>query len=85
MWAITQGTALNVIDRQGNGISAHDNEWIRATLLYLQDNMAIWAAPAIEEFAERKVPFDGKWATFHKEFKACFRMVDKVIDMKEKL
>ena len=47
--------------------------------------MAIWAAPAMEEFALEKVPFDGEWATFYKEFKACFETVDEVIDIKEKL
>ena len=47
--------------------------------------MAIWAAPAMEEFAKGKVPFDGEWATFCKEFKARFEMVDEVIDAKEKL
>jgi hypothetical protein len=47
--------------------------------------VAIWAAPAMEEFAKGKVPFDREWATFRKEFKAHFEMVDEVIDMKEKL
>ena len=85
IWAITQGTALNVIDQQGNGISAYDDEWIYTTLSYLQDDAAIWAAPAMEEFAKGKVPFDGEWATFCKEFKAHFEMVDEAIGIKEKL
>ena len=29
-------------------------EWISMALLYLQDDAAIWAAPAMEEFANRE-------------------------------
>jgi hypothetical protein len=63
MWAMAQGTALNVVDQQGTAIDRCDMEWIRAALSYLQDDASIWAAPAMEEFADGGVPFGGSVAT----------------------
>ena len=71
MWATTQGMGLNVMDQQGESVSSQDPEWIRTALLYLQEDAVIWAAPAMEEFAD--------------EFKARFETVDKAIDAKDKL
>jgi hypothetical protein len=51
MWAVAQGTALNVVDRQGGEVQPHEADWIRAALSFLQDEAAIWASPAMEEFA----------------------------------
>ena len=85
MWAMAQGTALNIVDQQGTAISHRDMEWIRAALSYLQDDTSIWASPAMEEFATGGVPFGNRWDTFRKHFKARFETVDKVIDAKEKL
>jgi hypothetical protein len=28
MWAMAQGTSLNVVDQQGNAVNHHDMEWI---------------------------------------------------------
>jgi len=64
MWAHIQGTALNTVDQQGNVVDRRDTEWIHAALSYLQDDAAIWAAPAMEEYANGNVPFDGLWETF---------------------
>ena len=85
MWALAQGTALNVVDQQGDPVDSRDREWIRAALSYLQDDAAIWAAPSMEKFANGGVPFDGQWATFRDQFKARFETVDEVVDAKEKL
>ena len=85
MWAMAQGTALNVVDQQGNAVDCRDMEWIRAALSYLQDDTSIWASPAMEEFATGRVPFNGQWETFCKHFKARFETVDEAIDAKEKL
>ena len=35
MWAMAQGTALNIVDQQGTAIGCRDMEWIRAALSYL--------------------------------------------------
>jgi Retrotransposon gag protein len=85
MWAMAQGTALNVVDRQGDPVDRQDAEWIRAALLYLQDDAAIWAAPAMEEFAEGRAPFSSRWHTFREHFKARFETIDEAVDAKEKL
>jgi hypothetical protein len=85
MWAMAQGTALNVVDQQRMAIDCCDMEWIRAALSYLQNNASIWAAPAMEEFADRGVPFGSRWETFREQFKARFETVDEAVDAKEKL
>jgi hypothetical protein len=84
-WARVQGTALNTVDRQGTFVDAHDSEWIRAALSYLQDDAAIWATPAMEEFATGQVPFGGRWAQFRDQFKVRFETADEAVDAKEKL
>jgi hypothetical protein len=85
MWGLAQGTALNVVDQQGNAVDRRETEWIRAALSYLQDDAAIWAAPAMEEFVNGGVPFGGLWQNFHTEFKARFETVDEAVDAKERL
>lgn len=85
MWGMAQGTALNIVDQQGNTVDRRETEWIRAALSYLQDEAAVWAAPAMEEFADGRVPFGGLWQNFRAEFKARFETVDEAVDAKEKL
>ena len=85
MWAEVQGTALNVVDQQGNAVDRRDSEWIRAALSYLQDDAAIWASPAMEEFANGGIPFGNTWGGFRDQFKARFETVDEAVDAKEKL
>ena len=58
MWAMAQGTALNVVNQQGNAVSCCNMEWIHAALSYLQDDAAIWASPAMEEFVNESVPYN---------------------------
>lgn len=64
MWVHVQGTMLNIVDQQGNMVDHQDMKWIHAALSYLQDDVAIWAAPAMEEFASGNVLFDSLWETF---------------------
>src|SRR5450756_2506483 len=85
MWAAAQGTALNVVDQQGNAVDRRDPDWIRAALSYLQDDASIWGSPAMEEFASDGVPFDGNCETFRRDFKARFETVDEAVDAKERL
>jgi hypothetical protein len=85
MWAMAQGTALNIVDQHGEAVDCRDMEWIRAALSYLQDDAAVWASPAMEEFAVGRVPFDNQWDHFREQFKAQFEMVDEAVDAKEKL
>jgi len=85
MWAMAQGTGMNVVDEQGNAVGRRNVEWIRAALSFMQDDAAIWAAPAMEQFAAGTVPFGSDWARFHAEFKARFETVDEAVDAKEKL
>jgi hypothetical protein len=60
-------------------------EWIRAALSFLQDDTLVWAAPAMEEFADGGVPFNDNWQRFRTQFKARFETVDEAVDAKEKL
>jgi hypothetical protein len=85
MWAMAQGTTLNIVDRQGGYVEGRDMEWICAALSYLQDDAAIWAAPAMEEFAVGRVPFEERWSSFRKQFKARFETVDEAVDAKKRL
>ena len=85
MWAMAQGTGLNVVDRQGNTVDHRDMEWIWAALSYLQDDASVWASPAMEEFISGRVPFNNDWEKFREQFKAWFETVDEAIDAKEKL
>jgi hypothetical protein len=85
MWGMAQGTALNTVDQQGTAVDRPDSEWICTALSYLQDDAAIWASPAMEEFANGGVPFDNQWENFRQEFKARFETVDEAVDAKEKL
>jgi hypothetical protein len=57
MWAMAQGTALNIVNQNGHAVEHHDIEWICAALSYLQDEASIWASSAMEEFAVGGVPF----------------------------
>ena len=52
---------------------------------YLQDNASIWASPAMEEFTNGNVPFNGQWETFREHFKAGFETVNEAVNAKEKL
>ena len=60
IWAMAQETTLNTVDQQGNAVTLYDPEWIWAALSYLQDNVAIWAAPAMKEFSGSQVLFKGQ-------------------------
>ena len=85
MWAMAQGSSLNVVDGQGNLMDRRDGEWIRAALSFLVDDAAVWAAPAMEVFADGLVPFDNRWEGFRQQFKARFETADEAVDAKEKL
>ena len=85
MWAMAQGSGLNVVDGQGNPIRRRDNEWIRTVLSLMSDDAAVWAAPAMEEFAGGQIPFAGVWENFRTEFRACFETSDESGDAKETL
>ena len=85
MWAMAQGSGLNVVDGQGNPISCRDNKWIRTILSLMSDDAAVWAAPAMEEFAGGQIPFVGVWEYFHTEFQAHFKTSGKSGDTKETL
>ena len=63
----------------------NQTEWIHVVLSYLQDDAAIWATPAMEEFANKGVPFCGQWGIFCAEFKVCFETINKAVDIKERL
>jgi len=51
----------------------------------LQDDASVWAALAMEEFADGGVPFNDNWQRFRTQFKARFKTVDEAVDAKEKL
>ena len=54
-------------------------------LLYLQNDVVIWASSAKEEFSQEAIPFTSSYNTFCEQFKARFETVDKAIDAKAKL
>ena len=85
LWGMSQGAGLNVLDEQGTAIRRRDAEWIRAALSFLQDDAAVWGAPAMEDFANGLLPFGGVWDFFREQFKARFESADEVVDAKEKL
>ena len=82
---MAQGMVLNVVDAQGNVIRCLDAEWICVVLSFLQDNVAIWAAPAMEDFTNGIPLFGGRWDLFREQFKVWFESADEVVDAKEKL
>ena len=82
---MAQETALNVVNQHRAYVEGWDMEWICVALSYLQDNAAISASPAMEEFAVECVPFNEWWTSFQEQFKARFKTVDEVVDAKEKL
>jgi Retrotransposon gag protein len=51
----------------------------------MQDDAAIWAAPAIEEFANGGMLFNHSWKRCCEQFKMRFEMVDEAVKAKEKL
>ncbi|KAH9986440.1 hypothetical protein BJV77DRAFT_1061805 [Russula vinacea] len=75
MWAMAQGSSLNVVDGQGNLMDRRDGEWIRAALSFLVDDAAVWAAPAMEVFADGLVPFDNRWEAFAVDAKEKLRLL----------
>ena len=85
MWAMAQGSGLNVVDGQGNPVQRRDNEWIRTVLSLMSEDAVVWAAPAMEEFANGQIPFAGVWENFRTEFRACFETSDESGDTKEML
>jgi Retrotransposon gag protein len=85
MWAMAQGTALNTVNQHGEAVDRCDMDWIHAALSYLQDDAAVSASPAMEEFAVGRVPFDNRWNHFREQFKAGFKTVDEAVNAKEKL
>jgi Retrotransposon gag protein len=85
MWAMAQGSSLNVIDGQGNLMDHHDGKWIHAALSFLVDDATVWATPAMEIFTNGLIPFDNCWEGFRQEFKAHFEMADEAVNAKEKL
>ncbi|EJF55392.1 hypothetical protein DICSQDRAFT_141950 [Dichomitus squalens LYAD-421 SS1] len=85
LWAMSQGSTLNHVDATGNTISAHDDQWIRAVLSFMQDSAALWATPAMEEITQGTTPFKGLWTEFRTQFKARFETVDEAVDAKERL
>lgn len=55
------------------------------SVVHLHDNAAMWAALAMEEFSDERVPLCSQWAVFQEQFKAQFETVDKMVNAKEKL
>jgi hypothetical protein len=85
MWAMAQGTALNTVNQHGEAVDRCDMDWIHTALSYLQDDAAVSAFPAMEEFAVGRVPFDNRWNHFWEQFKAGFKTVDEAVNANEKL
>lgn len=85
MWAMAQGSGLNIIDGQGNPVQRRDNKWIRTVLSLMSEDAAVWAALAMEEFANGQIPFVGMWENFCTEFQAHFKTSDESGDAKETL
>jgi hypothetical protein len=61
MWAMTQGTSMNVVDHLGNAVCRRDADWIRAILSLMEDEASIWAAPSMEQFEVGVIPLGGDW------------------------
>jgi hypothetical protein len=61
MWAMTQGTSMNVVDHLGNAVRRCDADWIRTILSLMEDEASIWAAPSMKQFKVGAIPFGGDW------------------------
>jgi len=51
----------------------------------LQDETAIWAVLAMEQFMDGGILFNGNWGTFQEQFKAWFETVNKAVNANERL
>ena len=49
----------------------------------MQDDTATWATLAMEKFSNKRIPFANLWQNFCKQFKACFKTIDEVVNTKE--
>ena len=58
-----------------NNGSKDETAWIRSFLGFLKGEAAIWATPHHEEFAEGKLPFNGRFADLVKAFKNRFEIL----------
>ena len=59
-----------------NNGSRDETAWIRSFLGFLKGEAAIWATPHHEEFAEGKLPFNGRFADLVKAFKNRFEILN---------
>jgi hypothetical protein len=85
MWAMAQGTDMNVVNEHGVAVRRRDAEWIRSALSFLQGDAGTWAGPSMDQFADGGPPFGGLWANFCRDFKARFESANDEADAKEKL
>ena len=85
LYAMSAGRSLNTVNPVTQNVTARHDMWIRAALLFMQDEAALWATPYMEEFANGTVPFNGVWGTFKDSFKARFETTDEAADAKDTL
>jgi hypothetical protein len=69
MWAVVQGTSMNVVDQFGRAVGRRDVEWIRFALSFMEGPASEWARPAKDLLGEGETLFEGSWATFREQFK----------------
>lgn len=85
LYAMLAGRSLNTVNLVTQNVTARHDMWIRAALLFMQDEAALWATPYMEEFANGTVPFNGIWGIFKDLFKAWFETTNEVADAKDTL
>lgn len=84
LYAMSAGRAMNSVDAVGRYVARHD-AWIRTALSFLQDEVALWATPYMEQVALGQSPFGNNWGTFTAAFKSRFETTDETADAKEAL
>ena len=85
MWAVVQGTSMNVVDQFGRAVGHRDVEWIRSALSFMEGPASEWARPAKDLLGEGETPFEGSWATFREQFKIRFESANEQVEAKKKL
>jgi hypothetical protein len=62
---------------------ANLQKWITACLVYLQEDAAIWAMPALEKLCKGQDPYSSDWQKFKEVFKLHFETTDELHDAPE--
>jgi hypothetical protein len=64
MWAVVQGTSMNIVDQFGRAVVCRNVKWNHSALSFMEGPAGEWAGPVKDLLGEGDIPFDGSWVTF---------------------